>query len=343
MDRTVVKKLDQRRFAVALAVVAFVTGLFIAMPGTAQATRDIPTSLDTRSAQARAPLTVPVRRAGGYSTVPAGHTAPLRDLGASVTVPAGQTRYLSAKLVVSDAAEVTETSALIYCRRPGSSVVAQRAVSGQNVLPGRAATTILTRGLITAPPTTAYVCSLQAQFVNHQSTSASGHIFVLGSSYLQDVQGSVAWHHQTWQSTRVLDDSSVAAAPSAFTVPNGVSAFQVIGDVNVTTCYTGDRRPPCDTAARTSYRDAYVGTQLVVQQLDAHGAACGTPWTNGPLTGATVSNTVHHFKINTWGTVPVNSACGSRSFRMWIRVTANASRNSIVIESNNQTVTGAFL
>ncbi|MGL5810758.1 MAG: hypothetical protein ACRCYQ_12515 [Nocardioides sp.] len=295
------------------------------------------------SAQANEAVSVAVSRAGGYSTVPAGQSPQLRDLGASLTIPAGQTRYLSAKLVVYRADEVTETSALIYCRRPGSSTVEQRAVSGQNVLPGSAATTILTRGLMTAPPNTSYVCSLQAQFVNHQSTSASGHIYVSGSSYLQDVKGPVTWHHQALPSTRTLVDSSVEVAASRFTVPSGAGSFDVVGDVNVTTCYAGDKRPPCGVAARTSHQEAYVGTQLVVQQYRADGTACGAPWTNGPLAGVTVSNTVHHFKINTWGTVPVSSSCGSRNFRMWIRVTANAARNSIVVEANNQTLTAALL
>lgn len=126
-------------------------------------------------------------------------------------------------------------------------------------------------------------------------------------------------------------------------MPSGASSFSVIGDVEVTTCYTNYTKAPCDQAARSTFSDAFVGTQLVVQQYNSTGTACGTAWTNGALAGTTVTNTIHHFKINTWGTAPVNTSCTSRNFKMWIRVTANASHNSIVIENNNETVTAALV
>jgi hypothetical protein len=301
---------------------------------------------------ADAAVTVYTTHPGGYNTAPSSQSgkAGPRDLGASITVPAGDTFYLSSKVVVDSAEEVTEVSAMILCAAPGVDPTGNnianataRAVSGQNVLTGSSATTVLTRGLFTAPPDSALVCGLYAALVNHVADTA-GHIYVGANTYLQNVRGNLSWYQQKWQPTRVLDDTSVNAATSAlFTAPADAASFDVIGDVNVTTCPSYYTKAPCDVAARTTYPDAYVGTQLVVQQFNADGSTCGAAWNNGPLAGTSVPNQVHHYKINTWGTVPVSSSCTARHFRIWIRVTANVAHNSFVIEDNNETVTAAFI
>jgi len=283
------------------------------------------------------------------------------ELLISVTIPAGQSRYISSKLVVDKSLpNVTEVSAIINCRLSDLTEAA-RSVSGQNVLSG-VTTTILTRGFFTAPASSAYTCWLDAQFVNH-SADSPGSIEVVGSgsTYIQDVEGNVPWYSQTWQSTKTrVDTSDQAAASGIIEVPASTmatvmsSGLNVIGDENVTVCYnTTNEEAEClaPPGARQSAALALVGVQLVVQQYaDPAGlVACGPQWTNGGLIGYTVSTTVHHYKINTSGTMPpssINPLCevaGAGYFEMWLRTTANANDNSFVIENNNETVTAAFI
>jgi hypothetical protein len=293
---------------------------------------------------ARAATAVPVSAPGSYASDPS--SAPsgaktTRSLGGTVQVPAGSTRYLSSKLYVDGAAQVTEVSHMVYCKRPGDTAVAAQLVSGQNVLANTAAT-LLTRGFVTAPADSALNCSVYAQFVNH-AADAPGSITVLGSSYLQDVDGAVTAVAQTF-GTKTLVNTSVNESPVTFTAPPGATAVQAIGDVSVTVCYGGDgglcRR---SAGARMDGTSAFVGTQLVLNQLDSDGSVCRTT-TNGPLAGTTVSTTVHHYRINTWLTdVPVDPACTSRDFVSYTRTTANAGYNSFTTEANNQSVGAVFV
>jgi hypothetical protein len=265
----------------------------------------------------------------------------VRDLGARITVPAGTTKYLSSKLIVSRATVVTETSHLVYCTQGTATTLVDRLVSGQNVLAGTT-TTILTRGMITAPATGALTCALKAIFIDHSGSPDPESIRVESSTYVEDVFGELTASAQRYQSARTRVDSGYYAAPITFTAPAGVTSIQAIGDVNVTTCYGTNPEPLC-VGGRTSGGYAYVGTQLVVHQLNASGAVCRTT-NNGALKGVTVTNTVHHFKINTWITeVPVSSACSSRNFQASTRVTANAAAESVIVEANHQSLTALFV
>ncbi|QRP45958.1 hypothetical protein [Amycolatopsis sp. FDAARGOS 1241] len=294
-------------------------------------------------APANAATTVPISAPGGYASDPSSTPAAskhTRALGAAVTIPAGQTHYLSSKLTVDAAAQVTEVSHLVYCRRPGQTTNAAQLVSGQNVLAGTA-TTLLTRGFVTAPADSALTCAVYAQFVNHAANTA-GHLTVLGSSYLQDVFGPISAVKQTFNG-KVLVNTAATANAVTFTAPVGATTVQAIGDLNITVCYGADNGLCQRSAgARMSGSNSLVGTQLVVNQLDTSGNVCHTT-TNGPLAGVTVTSTVHHFKINTWLTdVPVLASC-SRTFVAYTRVTANPVHNSFLIEANNQSVGAAFV
>lgn len=291
-----------------------------------------------------AATTVLIAAPGVYSSDPVSTPSgskTTRSLGAQIVVPAGATRYLSSKLYVDDAAEVTETSHMVYCKRPGQSAVAAQLVSGQNVLVN-APTTMLTRGFVTAPVDAALNCSVYAQFVNHHADSR-GSIRVLAASYLQDVYGDLTAVAQTFNGAALVN-SSYNANIVHFTAPAAATAVQAIGDVSVTVCYGLDKGL-CDRSlgARMEGRSAFVGTQLVVNQLRGDRSVCRTT-TNGPLAGVSVTTGVHHFRINTWLTnVPVDTACGSRDFVAYTRTTANANHNSFKIEANNQSVGAVFV
>ncbi|NGN63626.1 hypothetical protein G5C51_06855 [Streptomyces sp. A7024] len=294
---------------------------------------------DARAAAA-VPISAPGRYASDPSSTPSGAKT-TRSLGGQVTVPAGSTRYLSSKLHVDDAAQVTEVSHMIYCRRPGETTNHAQLVSGQNVL-ANTRTAMLTRGFVTAPADTALTCSVYAQFVNH-AADAAGAITVLAASYLQDVNDDIAAVQQTF-STSQLVNSSVNANPVSFTAPTSATKVQAIGDVSITVCY-GPDKGLCSRSlgARMDGTRSYVGTQLVLNQLKADGSVCRTT-TNGPLAGTTVTTTVHHYRINTWLTdVPVDTSCGSRDFVSYTRTTANADFNSFKIEANNQSVGAVFV
>lgn len=299
--------------------------------------------LTTASPATASDLRVYTAKPGTYTVQPTSTngTPIFHDLGARITVPAGTTKYLSSKLIVSNATVVTETSHLVYCRQAGSTTLVDRLVSGQNVLAGTA-TTILTRGMITAPVSGDLTCSLEAIFIDHTATSGTQTIRVESTTYVEDVFGVLTASAQTYQPTRTRVDSGYYAAPVTFTAPAGVTSIQAIGDVNVTTCY-GTRPETLCVGGRLTGNYAYVGTQLVVHQLNQDGSVCATT-TNGALAGVTVTNTVHHFKINTWHTaVPVSTACSSRTFSASTRVTANAGAESIIVEANHQSLTALFV
>ena len=297
----------------------------------------------TAAGPARATTTAPISAPGTYSSDPSstpsgGKTT--RSLGGQVVVPAGSTRYLSSKLYVDDAAQVTEVSHMVYCRKPGTTTNVAQLVSGQNVLAGTPAT-MLTRGFVTAPADTALNCAVYSQFVNH-AADARGSIRVLAASYLQDVNDDIAAVTQTFNGA-VLVNTSAQANVVSFTAPSAATVVQAIGDVSITTCYGADKGL-CSRSlgARMGGAGSYVGTQLIVNQLRADDSVCRTT-TNGPLAGVYVSNTVHHYRINTWLTnVPVDTSCGSRKFVSYTRTTANASGNSFKIEANNQSVGAVF-
>lgn len=293
---------------------------------------------------AAAATTVPISAPGTYSSDPSstpsgGKTT--RSLGGQITVPAGATRYLSSKLYVDDAAQVTEVSHMVYCRKPGATTNVAQLVSGQNVLANTPAT-MLTRGFVTAPADSALNCAVYSQFVNH-AADARGSIRVLPASYLQDVDGDIAAVTQTFNGSALVN-SSYNANVVSFTAPASATVVQAIGDVSITVCYGVDKGL-CSRSlgARMDGSSSFVGTQLVLNQLDADGTVCRTT-TNGDLTGVRITNTIHHFRINTWLTnVPVDTSCGSRDFVSYTRTTANASYNSFKIEANNQSVGAVFV
>jgi hypothetical protein len=293
---------------------------------------------------ASAATTVPITAPGTYSSdpfsTPSGAKT-TRSLGGQVVVPAGATRYLSSKLYVDDAAQVTEVSHMVYCKKPGETTVNKQLVSGQNVLANTPAT-MLTRGFVTAPADSALNCAVYSQFVNH-AADARGSIRVLATSYLQDVFGDIAAVAQTFNGSALVN-SSYHANVVNFTAPATATAVQVIGDVSITVCYGVDKGLCARSlGARMDGASSLVGTQLVLNQLRGDGSVCRTT-TNGALAGVRVTTTVHHYRINTWLTdVPVDTSCGSRDFVAYTRTTANASYNSFKIEANNQSVGAVFV
>jgi hypothetical protein len=296
------------------------------------------------SVAAPAATTVPIAAPGVYSSDPVSTPSgakTTRSLGGQVVVPPGATRYLSSKLFVDDAAEVTEVSHMVYCKRPGATAVAAQLVSGQNVLVNTP-TTMLTRGFVTAPADSALNCAVYAQFVNHHD-NVRGSIRVLPASYLQDVDGDIAAVAQTFNAAALVN-SSYSANVVHFTAPASATVVQAIGDVSITVCY-GTDKGLCSRSlgARMEGTSSLVGTQLVLNQLDAGGSVCHTT-TNGELAGVRVTTGVHHYRINTWLTnVPIDPTCGSRDFVSYTRTTANASYNSFKIEANNQSVGAVFV
>ena len=316
------------------------TLLGLAVAGLAAAVLPVVVTAGTADAATTAYITAPGTYASDPSSTPSTskHT---RALGGTITIPAGQTDYLSSKLNVTGAGEVTEVSHMIYCRRPGQTTNAAQLVTGQNVL-ASTSITLLTRGFVTAPADSSLSCAVYAQFVNH-AANVSGHITVLSSSYLQDVYGAIGSVKQTFNG-KVLVNTSYSANIVSYTAPAGVTAIQAIGDINVTVCY-GTDNSLCQrsSGARMSGTRSLVGTQLVANQLNADGSVCQTT-TNGALAGVYVTTTIHHYKINTWLTsIPVSAACSSRNFTVYTRVTANSGYNSFVIEANNQSVGAAFV
>ena len=280
---------------------------------------------------------------GRYRTQPAGTGQTLIDLGLSVSVSAGTTRLVSSHLVVGNAGELTAVSHLVYCRPAGSSAVTQRIVTGQNVTRGTKVT-LLTRALVTAPAGSALTCRLYAILINHVSTRVYGTISVLAGTSLRVLTAPIHSSAQTWQSGKALVNTAYAAAPVRFTPVAGARYVQALGDVNITVCYPRDFKGPClGTRSRRSSSYANVGIQLVVQQLQASGAACRT-FVSGPLGSTAITSEIHHRKFNkSIVNVPVTSSCTSRRFRAYVRVTTNARANSVVVENNNQSETALYV
>jgi hypothetical protein len=288
---------------------------------------------------------------GRYRTQPMRTVPAPVNLGLSVTVKAGTTHLVSSYLVVGGASTLTLVSHLVYCRLAGSATVTERIVTGQNVLRATKVT-LLTRALVTAPATGDLTCRLYAIFFRLTTGRVGGTINVLsGTSLMQSgtslnrlatpIQSSA----QTWQDGRVLVNTSYRAAPVRFTPVEGTDSIQAFGDVNVTVCYDGgkDRGSCLGAGSRRSALFASVGTQLVVQQLQADGTVCRT-MVNGPLVATRISNTIHHWKFNkSVSNIAVSSTCTSPEFRAYLRVTTSRIANSIVVEENHQSETALYV
>ena len=279
---------------------------------------------------------------GRYRTAPAMSPATVVDLGLPVTVNAGTTMLINSFLVVGLAGELTAVSNVVYCRRPGSSTIAERIVTGQNVARGTKIT-LLTRGLVTAPAGNALNCRSYALFINHVSTRVFGTISVLPGTRLQ-VLARIRSSAQTWQPGQVLVSSSYSTPSVRFTAAAGASSIQSFGDVNVTVCYDGNTGGICAGAgSRRTRTFGYVGTQFSVRQLNANGTVCRT-FVNHPLAGTVLTSEIHHLKINqSIVNIPITRSCTSRQFIASVRVTANRSANSVVVEANHQSVTGMYI
>ncbi len=264
------------------------------------------------------------------------------DLGLPVTVRAGTTTLISSFLVVGLAGELTAVSNVVYCRPPGSSTIAERIVSGQNVARGTTVT-LPARGLVNAPAGHALNCRSYALFINHTSTRVYGTISVLPGTRLQ-VLARIRPSAQTWQPGQVLVSSSYSTPPVRFTAAAGASSIQSLGDVNVTVCYGGNKTGICTGAgSRRSRTFGYVGTQFSVRQLNANGTVCRT-FVNHPLVGTVLTTEIHHLKITqSIVNVPITRSCTSRTFVAAVRVTANRSANSVVAEANHQSVTAMYV
>lgn len=281
---------------------------------------------------------------GRYRTAPALKPYTVVDLGLPVTVPARTTMLINSYLVVGLAGELTGVSNVVYCRPPGSSTIAERLVTGQNVATGTKVT-LLTRGLVTAPAGNALNCRSYALFINHTSTRVYGTISVLPGTRLQ-VLPSIPSSAQLWQPSQVLVNASYSTPSVRFTAPTGANSIQSFGDVNVTLCYGagGGSDVPCArSGSRRSRTFAYVGTQFSVRQLNANGTVCRS-FVNHPLAGTVLTQAIHHLKINQYiVNIPITGSCTSRTFIAAVRVTANRGANSIVVEANHQSGTGMYV
>ena len=279
---------------------------------------------------------------GRYRTAPALKPPTVVDLGLPVTVPARTTMLINSYLVVGLAGELTAVSSVVYCRPPGSSTIAARLVTGQNVATGTKVT-LLTRGLVTAPAGNALNCRSYALFINHTSTRVYGTVSVLPGTRLQ-VLPRIPSSAQLWQPGQVLVNASYSTPSVRFTAPRGARAIQSFGDVNVTVCYRCSSDVLCArSGSRRSRTFAHVGTQFSVRQLNANGTVCRS-FVNHPLAGTVLTQEIHHLKINqSIVNIPITGSCTSRTFIAAVRVTANRGANSIVVEANHQSGTGTYV
>jgi hypothetical protein len=176
-----------------------------------------------------------------------------------------------------------------------------------------------------------------------QLVTAHGTITVLAGTSLRTLSAPTGSSAQTWQPNQALVNTSYAAAPVQFTPDEEANTIQAFGDVNVTVCYYGSTGTCLGAGSRRSTTRAYVGTQLVVNQLQSDGTVCST-FVNGPALGTSITSTIHHYKINTSITdIPVSSSCTSRTFQASVRVTASAGYNSIIVEPNHQSQTSLYV
>jgi hypothetical protein len=345
----------------ALATTVALAGALVVPTGTsatanASANQSANQSLPPSSATSPTSTIVIATRTGRYVTAPAcsGCTIEYGDLGARIVVPAGQTRNILGRVAVAGATTLTAMAVRVLCSPSSSgSGPFYKVVTAENVL-AKTSDVLIARALFTAPATGSLTCTLQAGWINHDSVDKTGSINVVAATYLKDLtKAGLATTGQSWGTQpRVLVNKSAYTPAATFTAPSGASSITVVGDVAVTVCYSMHGNVPrydcgTDKSARTLGSFARVGTQLVVQQLQADGSVCAVD--APPLLGTTITIKRHHYKVLATRTVAINHACTSRMFRAFERVTVDAGGNSVEIEgghayasanvSGNQTVT----
>ncbi len=284
---------------------------------------------------------------GGYDTQPAGSTASLRELGAiiSLSLASGETHYINGILSVGSATTKTEVTELVGCWLSGTPRTQASALgiseAGQNVDAG-ASVTLTSRFEFTAPAAGTYDCSLDAIFINHDSTTASGHIYVLSGSSIQDAKGPLVAHAQAYQPSRLLVTSSNPAdinLIASYSVPVTVSSIGVISDVGITNCYVQYHLcagPPAESSSANSN----LTSQLVVQQLDALGNVCHQ--SSDSLLSSSVSPDTHHQKLyHRLDSFPIEATCGSFNVKVFLHV-AKTGGNDFEVENTNQSYSFLF-
>jgi hypothetical protein len=254
---------------------------------------------------------------------------------------AGDVHYISGTLRLGRASAVTAVTEITACRAHGAThrldTVLGKAITGQNIKPGRAADALTARFEFRAPSDGVYDCALDAIFINHDAET-TGRIYVLSGSVLVDARGPLVAHAQVFTPHKALvTNRTDTALISKYAVPGTVAVVDVIGDVNVTNCYGGygicpDVNEP-DSSSMTS--------QLIINQLNGDGSLCQQT-TDQRLLSPPIDPTVHHYKAyHRQNTVPVLARCTSRTFTVYIRVWRSGG-NTFEIENNTQTYTFIF-
>jgi len=289
---------------------------------------------------------------GGYSTPPQGAAQEFRDLGAHVTLTllAGETHYLNSVLYVGSAAQKTEVTQVAGCWPTGVTETLTNALAlseaGTNVDGGVPSVAQTSRFEFTPSLPGIYDCSLHAIFYNHTSKTDYGHIYVLTGSMIQDVAGPLAAHAQAYLPSRVLlTNNPTLGTPSAdinliasYSVPQDVTAIDVISDFGSTNCYVAELQHLCPDGSDTT--NSTFTSQLIVQQLNTEGNVCHT--VSDSVLTSTVSPDTHHQKIyhrlNNFG---IFNDCGSFNVMVHLHV-AKVSGNDIQIETANQSYSLLF-
>ena len=236
-----------------------------------------------------------------------------------ISARAGDRFHVQGRLVLEDAEARLLVSDGLRCEPPGG----RQAVTSQNMYAGQQQAVLNARYIWTAPADGDYVCEMLVRVAYVATNMPVADVRIEGTGTRLTVDRVAPWSQDKYQDKERIVSRTKAwdLVVMTWTAPEGVDAFTLTGDVELTNCYNqyqGSNRTDgvaCATVPSNS-RPAKVETRLQAQQYAGGGGYCRT--TSGPSDPIEVSWAVHHKKnYHRIAEVPVSDdASCTRRFRL---------------------------
>jgi hypothetical protein len=238
-----------------------------------------------------------------------------------ISARTGDRFHAQGRLVLEDSEARLLVSDGLRCEPPGG----RQVVTSQNMYAGQEQAVLNARYIWTAPADGHYICEMLVRVAYVATNMPAADVQINGAGTRLTVDRVAPWSQDKYQDKERIVGRQRAAdlVVMNWTAPDGVDAFTLTGDVELTNCYNqyqGSNRTDgvaCATVPSNS-GSAKVETRLRAQQYADGGGYCRV--TSGPFDPIVVSWAAHHKKnYHRISGVPVSRASGcTRRFRVTV-------------------------
>jgi hypothetical protein len=250
----------------------------------------------------------------------------------AVTAQAGDKLHVQSRLVLDDMEQRLLLEHVLRCDLETGHTIR----TTQNSYAGQDRAMLHARYIWTAPADGGYVCELLTRVAYPAAVTGPADVHVRTGESTLTVQPAPDWAaHKFQDSERIIGPQQWDLLAMYWTAPNGLAAFDVTGDVELTNCYgpyQGSNRTDgvACTTSPSNGNSSTVETRVQALQIATDGSYCRT--TSSPMDRITISWAVHHKKnYGRLTGIPVSTAAGcTRRFRLKVFARHVAGNPSLV-------------